>query len=434
MKKSFGILLAHCFAAILLMATVTLADEIQWKAEVKPLPKNLQGYGLPDYIIDVSFPKGGFPIEDVRQISHYKLTRQLRPEVALVIKTAKPKSGIGGEEEEATHEGKVATHAEKALLVPETTLDASETYVLEVGFERTNSGPITIAPAATAAPEKKSDSEIQRIIDFMKQTAKSKLGFTLDARTPFDSSKAPAFDYDLQLAFGHQWKPMERQEHETGWAGYTQTFTLASEGTIKLDSGDNNVTDHLQFSGNYNLMWLYLLRDPLANSGELAYFYGLRIKGFEFESDQRFRVVNYTLKPQFAAWLPYSNIPALWWSRQIGISGNAATPVFLFLGYTHVEPIKKDTSVVSETTQKSDRLEGELAYAFPLTSDLRVGFRGRFFWLFDDGKTANYKEVFARYYLNQSKSTSVIFKYAHGEVPPVFEKGSAASAGFSFSY
>ncbi len=174
--------------------------------------------------------------------------------------------------------------------------------------------------------------------------------------------------------------------------------------------------------------------DPLAPSGRLAYYAGFRLKAAELEANQRFDVMNLTVKPQFAAWVPYSNLPGLWWARAVGISGNAATPLSVFVGYTYSDALRSRSIVVDPRFQKSDRLETELAYALPLTSKIRAGVRARLFWLFDNGAFESYEEVFVRHYLDANKTTAVEFKYVHGAVPPTFQQGDTANAGFSVEF
>lgn len=210
--------------------------------------------------------------------------------------------------------------------------------------------------------------------------------------------------------------------------------SVASDGTLKLDGSDTNVNDYVNINANGEALYLFQLEDPLAPGGKLAYYAGFRLKGLELESNQRFDVMNLTVKPQFAAWIPYSNLPGLWWARAVGISGNAATPLSVFVGYTFSEALQTRASVIDPRFQKSDRLETELAYALPITSNIRAGVRARLFWLFDIGTFESYEEVFVRRYLDANKTTAVEFKYVHGAVPPTFQTGDTAGAGFSVEF
>ena len=145
-------------------------------------------------------------------------------------------------------------------------------------------------------------------------------------------------------------------------------------------------------------------------------------------------MINWSVRPQFAAWIPYSNIPALWWVRNVGIHGNAASPLFVGAGFSLVDSFREDAAKVSPALQRDERAELELAYAFPVTSKLRIGVRSRFFWLLSEGVQRNYQELFARYYLDAKGTTALLFKYTHGALPPKFEKGETTSAGFSFEF
>src|SRR6266550_3915525 len=115
------------FVIVAFTAARVTADN-EWSAKLKPLSDQLKGYGLPDYLIEVTFPTtNGFPIEEVRTLSHYRLSLRVNAEKKLVIKAAKPKGGIGGT-------GSEATHARQVELVPATQLDPSAEYMVEIVF------------------------------------------------------------------------------------------------------------------------------------------------------------------------------------------------------------------------------------------------------------------------------------------------------------
>jgi hypothetical protein len=59
--------------------------------------------------------------------------------------------------------------------------------------------------------------------------------------------------------------------------------------------------------------------------------------------------------------------------------------------------------------------------------------RVRLFWLFDRGAFRDYEELFVRRYPHK-KITSVESKYINGAVPPKFERGTTAGAGFPFEF
>jgi hypothetical protein len=409
-----------------------------WTARITNSPPDLASFGLPPHLVAVAFPMD-VPTNLVRALSSYSLSEAANPGKQIQLRGAKPLGGAITPPSTNTTTFKAleaktndSRTARGVWLLPLEPIDPAASYTLNVVFGNDASPPIPVEPvkASEIPAADTSGSELTRILRFSSNVLSGRLSLQIDARVPFDASKSLAVDYRAGFDFV--------EPHLRPAKDYLSAFIYSggftSDGTLKLDSSDTNVTDHINLSAAAQAIHLFDLEDPLSKGGLLTYYYGVRLKAVEFESDQHFRAVNLTVKPQLAFWVPYSNIPALWWSRSIGISGNAATPLSLFVGYTFSEALRKDPARVDPAFQKSDRLEGELAYAFPLTSNLRVGMRVRLFWLYDQGTFRDYEELFVRRYLDKNKITSVEFKYINGAVPPKFERGNTASAGFSFEF
>lgn len=425
------------FALLLLVGSSAFcAPTNSWQGVIEKTPDELKSYGLPDRIILVTFPDYR-PIIEIRDLGSYTLTKAGADARAIIIKGAHPlnfptnKEASGGfinPTPGAANNPGSASNALQVELVPAEALDPETTYNLQVTFGANSSGVLQLDPFNDTPDVATNPPGVQRIVALTSNFFAGKFSFTLDAHATFDALKTPAFDYTAAFDLSsfldptnslHEWNP---------------SLSLTSEGTVKLDTSDTNINDYLKFSANGQLLHAIYAKDPFHKDGQLLYYFGFRLKALEMESDQQFKAINLTVKPQIAVWLPYSNIPALWWIHNMGITGNAATPLSIFAGYSYINSIRKDPGIAIPSLQKSDRLEAEFAYAFPLTETIRIGTRDRLFWLFDAHSFKSYEEVYARKYLDAAKTTSIEVKYSHGEVPPTFTQGDAASAGFSFEF
>jgi len=394
-------------------------DTNVWGSKFIPIPDNIQGYGLPPYMIQVVLPDDT-STNQARNVVNYTLTDDKHPEKVILIKAVHLMGGKitpkkTNDENFPTNVPSSSTGrkwggsltAQNAELITVDNIDPTGSYTLVVHFGDTASPNIKVAaykPAEPAEPDQ-SQGEVVRIFEVTSNLLSGRFTLTVDSLATLDAKKTPAFDYSASFDL----MDPRLVPSANGNNGWLYSLSLASEGTISLNSADTNINQHLSFSASGQGMYIYQVKDPLSN-GELAYYAGFRLKGAEIESDQRFKVVNYTLKPEVALWVPWSNLPGLWWSRAIGIEGNPATPLCVYAGYAYVDAIKTDSAKVSSSVQKSDRLETEFAYALPLTSNLRVGTRVRLFWLFDDHSFKNYEELYVRRYLDAKKMTSIEFK------------------------
>lgn len=412
------------------------ASPTNWNAVVQKSDGILISYGLPGKMVQVTFPKP-YPTNLVKSVTSYTLFKSSDPTQVIPLQGV----NLGG-----NLQGGTVDNVSRAFLLPKTELtapDSKSTYMVKIQFGTVSSGDIPVAwptneEAAPAAPP--SGSELVNLINVSSNLFSGSVHLTVDSRVPTEASHAPAFDFDLKYDLLN--RPLRSADDTNFNHMWIASANLDIDGTYKIDNHDTNVADHLDFSANFDLMYLYRLPDPLTqvdpttrqHEGKLAYYAGFRLEGFDLEADQNFNIMNYVVQPQLALWIPYSNIPALWWTRNVGVTGNAATPLYVYAGYALVNTLHSDSTLVSPTLQKDDRFELEMAYAFPLTSRIRFGVRSRFFWLLDEGLQRNYQEVYARYYLNDKDTTALLFKYTHGSVPPKFEQGDSVGAGFTIQF
>ena len=381
-----------------------------------------------------------FPITTVRQPANYSVYRSDDPARPIEMHRVRPNANL--------HGGDPKVEVSQVLLLPAQDLNpptAASKLIVEVRFGAESSGELQVVwegeeGGAQAPQPPPSDNELVNLIRITTNFLFGPLSAKIDVRSLLEGSHAPSFDFEVKYDLPSG--PLFLQPGQTNFSGmWIGGMSLAAEGTYKVDGEETNIADHISASLNFNLLRIYRLPNPFtardANGhyqGKLVYYAGLRLKGFELESDQDFEVVNWSVQPQLALWLPYSNLPGLWWARQMNIRANAATPLFVYLGYSFVDSLETKASQVARGIQEADRVELELAYAFPVTSRFRLGLRSRHFWLQQGHGQRNYQEFFARYYLNDANTTALLFKYSCGALPPTFERGEATGFGLSFDF
>ncbi len=427
-----------CFLLLAIAFPVAAAVPTNWSAKVEASDGALRGFGFPGHIIAVKFPKP-FPVSIVRQVANYSLFRSDAPQKPIEIHRVRSGANL--------HGGDPEVEASQVLLLPVKDLEppGKNKYFVQVQFGNQSSRDIEAVwpedegegPPQAGPP---SDNGLINLITLTTNFLFGPLSAQVDMRSPFEGNHAPVFDFKVNydLPSGPLFLGRARTNYSSMWIG---GMNLAADGTYKINTRDTNIADHLSASLNFDLLRLYRLCDPLTArdadgqyQGKLAYYAGFRLTGFELEADQDFDVVNWSIQPQLALWVPYSNLPGLWWVRQMGVRRNAATPLFVYGGYSVVDSLRTKNSEVPRDLQEADRFELELAYAFPLTSRIRLGLRSRHFWLQQGQGQRNYQELFARYYLTDSTTASILFKYTRGALPPKFEKGETAAAGITLEF
>jgi len=382
-----------------------------WSAQMATAPRQIPGV-YSRFAIKVSYPQTVDPDKvPLLDAKNFLLWSRAQPDTKLELQTVKAGGNLS------------------IYLIPASQINPKDD--LSVRFSATSEGKLTDSgdievgknPNVTSSSAyTPADPSYVRYIDLFG----SRASVTLDARSPMDGKNTPAIDYQFRFnltsdTFGNG-------------SAWSLRSDVSSSGTVAIDTSDTNITDHLFFSGNLTLLHTWEQSNGLKN-GPTLYWWGARLKPVEFEADQKFRVQNYTLKPQLACWVPYTDIPGVWFQQQFNIKEMLAPPLLLFFGYTFVHPTKEDSTVANSDNQKSDRVEGELAYSLPLSSRVRAGIRARGFVLLDSGNQfRDYEELYVQYYLTDHERASVIFEYINGSLPPTFRRGDTVNLGFSVQY
>jgi hypothetical protein len=400
-------------AILTLLLCYNLPAATNWSALFMPTPPDLKRPGIPDNIVRVFFPgENGYPITNVLNTSNYVLLQKGPPEKSISIRKVRNVGFLPD-----------GTRTQGAILAPAQEVDLSMDYIMKITFGEESSGNIPILKG-TPPPAETADSELKRIA----LVANKYVSLEITPRVPFDGTKAPAIDFSLQLPREGKNQMFSTRVSSNG--AWTTKWYLEGRGTVKLNTKDTNVTDHLNFSGAIEGLHTFLWKNGVSPDSESAYFIGLRLKPIEFESDQKFKVINATIQPQLALAVPYTDVPARWWVKNTQIYGNMANPLTLYVGYSYVNSVATSPAMVDPELQRANRGELEAAYAFPITSKLTAGFRGRFFWLHDLHKFKDYEDAFIEYKLNSVKNTSILLEYTNGALPPKFERGDTVSTGF----
>lgn len=243
-----------------------------------------------------------------------------------------------------------------------------------------------------------------------------------DVRPIITESNAIAFDYSFSLNV-HSWKNFIFSDTIT-------RIALNSDGIVatKKSSAQNN----MNFSGGFSWLKIYETNvkvgkrtQPLVNS------IGFRIKVFEFESNQDFSQVNYTLKPQLVFSVPYLDSLILWWHDLIGVSVNFLPPT-VYVGYTVSSELQGNN--FQENSKVSNRIDMEFIYNVPISKTLEMRVKGRRFYKLDADETSHLTELSWHWYLDKDRSKSLMVKYSYGALPPTFESSEATTMGFSIGF
>lgn len=406
-------ILKTCWPLLLAVVTPTSlsAQNDSWSAQMATAPRQIPGV-YSRFAIKLSYPQAIDPEKvPVLDVKNYSLWSRAQPDTKLELQTVKPGA------------------TSSVYLIPSSLInpqdDLSVRFTATVDGKTVDSGDIQVGknPNVTqSSAYTPADPSYVRYVDFFG----SRAHVTLDARSPMDGKKIPAIDYQLRFnltsdTFGSN-------------SIWSLRSDISSSGTVALDTSDTNITDYLFFSGNLTLLHTWELYNCVKD-GPTLYWWGARLKPIEFETDQKFRIQNYTLKAQLACWVPYTDIPGVWLQRRFNIKEMLAPPLVAFLGYTFVHPTKEDSTVANPNNQESDRLEGEIAYSLPLSSRLRAGVRARGFILLNQGNEfRDYEELYVQYYLTDHERASVIFKYINGSLPPIFHRADTVNLGFSITF
>ena len=401
--------------------------------------------------VRVDFPASR-PVIEIQDTSHYRLyvSNDLAQQLIGIVQ-ARPLNG----DTNIAPNGKVGAKAKSVLLTTDIPLHSDIVYTIQARFDDTNS-PLLNFPSTNEAPatQKSGTNQSSGIAQMFSAAVEKALGnqasFTLTPRTPFDSKSGLAVDFNLKYPRNPSDLSLLSGISSAGDFMYTTVPEFVASGTVGTITKNTNINEHLDFSLNFTGIGTYAcgtlpeclggssLALPNGQSWRLPNYYsaGLRLKAMDVESDQHFDVVNYTLKPQAFLQVPFSDYPGLWWANHFPfgnkITNNVINSVYLYFGYTKVVPIHSDTNTVTASKQGSDRAEGELTYAIPLSQQLTLDFHGRLFWLLNTHSTQTYWDVSGEYAFDPKKS--IVLEYAQGVVPPTFQKGNAVSAGFSLKF
>src|SRR5262249_27062539 len=104
---------------------------------------------------------------------------------------------------------------------------------------------------------------VGRIVALTSNFFAGKFSFTLDAHATFDALKTPAFDYTAAFDLSSFLNPTYSLR------SWNPSLSLASEGTVKLDTSDTNINDYLKFSANGQLLHDFYTSDPFHKEGQL---------------------------------------------------------------------------------------------------------------------------------------------------------------------
>lgn len=410
-------LLCLMFLGLLVHQRNGLSQTYACKVSLYPTPEGFRKQGLPNTCLRLSFTQDtGYPAGSITNRANYKLYVLGEPTNTVALKKIRT---VG-------HSVSPGNYRE-ALIFPGTELEGTKDYVFDIRYPEVELLEQSVVPFEAEAPADESTNRW----DIITGVAGKYVKLSVSPVMPLDSSKAPAIDFELRIPRSGSGL---RHSSLNSNSLYTGNLYLDVDGTIKFDSNDTNVTDHLNFAADYEGLLTYGVPDLLRITDRVYYFVGLRLKAAEFEADQKFKVVNYTAKPQLALQIPYTDIPGAWWSSQTRISGKIASPITVYGGYSHVDVMKESTTTVDPDLQESDRWEMEITYAFPITQQLSANFRGRFFWLDHQDTTADFEKVTIEYELPWVKNTSVVLQYSNGRLPPKFESGHVWAVGLSSTY
>lgn len=299
-------------------------------------------------------------------------------------------------------------------------LNPESSYILYINFPNADElEDVSVTNTFSA-----SDIPVKGNVGTLVSTVSDRLSFNLSPMAS-EGTDSIVFEYNFQYLL-HQWTPQKgRLKAE-----------LTSEGILSTD--ENDTENQTQLNAGFNLQYHYNWRKKVSvmspNSGKqedriYVYPLGIRIKPAEFESDQSFDMIDYTLKAQVAMALPYSDLPIFWWHSSAGVN-RPFFPAVFYAGYSYVSNVENDLGA----DEINNRWDMELVYSFPVGNTTDLNARIRSFTDLESNETDYFAQVDLVKYFGEKRDKGVKLSYQNGSLPPVYIETETVLLGFSLGF
>ncbi len=213
---------------------------------------------------------------------------------------------------------------------------------------------------------------------------------------------------------------------------------LKARGEVTTDPALDDFRGNMYFTFQGDYRWHPRVRlnvpQPDGTSVRRVYAYpvGVSIKGFEFETDQAFDVVNYTAKFQAVAAVPFSDAPVFWWHAKTGVN-RPFVPLVVVAGYSAVARLD-DAPDAARKLNDVHRFDFEAIYTIPLAAHVDFDFHWRGSLQPTDGAFEHLVEVGGTYFLGKRHESGIRVSYVNGSEAPTFVDVESVRVGWSLAF
>lgn len=273
----------------------------------------------------------------------------------------------------------------------------------------------------TAETKKMAGAKQSPALQFFKDATNFKI-------EPFTTDKTD------DLGFKYNFEYVLRRWAAGLWGGVS-TLKLSTSGEFstseKSDDIQSSLKGGLSYETRFHPQFKLDISGLSSNESDIrtyTYPFGFRILPAEFETNQDFSIVDYTLKGQAVMTIPYSEYPVLLWHKATGVN-RVFFPLALSAGYAYVKDIEDNKMKRKENI--THRFDSEIIYDFALANNIDFSGKWRIFLNLEDSNTNNLLELGITYFFDDERKTGLKLSYQDGSLPPEFENSSSIRLGFS---
>ncbi|MCK4415142.1 MAG: hypothetical protein KAY32_16545 [Candidatus Eisenbacteria sp.] len=355
-----------------------------------------------NYDIQVAFRASSgrrieLPREAVIDVSNYELRSDCDPETIVPIDEIVWR-GVGD----------APDHTTGAVLYAR--LDPDCSYTLFLAMPEHPPGKIVVQRAEDALSEPAGG--FVRFVRFVDRHVSG----SLDLRTLEDEEDRVGVDFQAQFDF-----PVLRQRL---FADAIRCRVNAT-GMLAVDRRARKAHNALDLELALSWLKLYTLPTPRW-ARRHVHAIGFQLSPAGFESDQDFRVVDYTLGPAVTFSLPLLDWPLLAWHQAIEMPRGFLPPT-VRVGYTYLHRVRHTGPDLDDRK----RLDVEVVALAPLLRPLDLQVRYRWYRDLERDEDEQILELSWNWYVDRDTRTAVLLKLVHGALPPNFREAQMVGVGFT---
>jgi hypothetical protein len=242
------------------------------------------------------------------------------------------------------------------------------------------------------------------------------LSGTLDVRTLEEEDDRIGIDFQAQFDF-----PVLRRR----LLADAIRCRLNATGMLAVDRRAHQAHNALDLELAASWLRLYTLPSPRW-ARRHVHALGFQLSPAGFESDQDFRVIDYTFGPAVTFSVPLLDWPLLLWHSAIEMPRGFLPPT-VRVGYTYLHRVRPSGPAPDDRR----RLDVEVVFLAPLLRPLDLQARYRWYKDLEEDEHEEILELSWNWYVDRDTRTAVLLKLVHGALPPTFRQAQMVGVGFT---